>query len=65
MDNTETCHLRVEIVEPEEMSNASQWLSKHVLAAMDMYATTEEFLEVVFSVLSMPRLCNVDQWNQI
>jgi hypothetical protein len=65
MDNTVTCHLRVEIAEPEEMSIASQWLSKHVPAAKDTYTTTEELWEVVFSILSMLWLCNEDQQDQV
>jgi hypothetical protein len=32
-----------------------------MIAAADTYATTEELLEAVFSMLSMPRLYNEDQ----
>jgi hypothetical protein len=35
--------------------------SRHVLAATDKQATTEELLEAVFTVQSMPRLYNEDQ----
>jgi hypothetical protein len=36
---------------------ARQWLSRHVIAATDMYAILEE----TFSVRSMPRLYNEDE----
>jgi hypothetical protein len=41
---------------------ARQWLSSHhTMAATDTHATTEELLEVVFSVWSMSGLYNEDQ----
>jgi hypothetical protein len=41
---------------------AEQWFSMcHVIATRDVHATTEERLEAVFSVQSVPRLYNEDQ----
>jgi hypothetical protein len=45
-----------------QMSVAMQWLgSRQVMTATDMHATTEELLEGVFAVRSVPRLYNNDQ----
>jgi hypothetical protein len=47
---------------PVETAVARQRLSsRHVVAAVDTYATTEELLETVFSVRSVPGLYNEDQ----
>jgi hypothetical protein len=47
-------------VQPEETSTVRQRLSKHVPAATNTQATTEELLETVFSVGFTPRLYNND-----
>jgi hypothetical protein len=47
-------------VEEEEAAVARQCRSKHVSAATNKYATTDELLGVAFSVWSMPRLYNQD-----
>jgi hypothetical protein len=43
-------------VEPDEADLVRQRLDKHVSEATDTHATTEELLEVVFSVRSVLRL---------
>jgi hypothetical protein len=56
-------------MEPEEMAVAGQWLSKHVSRASiscghsNRYTKIEELLEVVFSVLSVLRLCDEKNWS--
>jgi hypothetical protein len=47
-----TCLLKARIAEPI----AREWLGKHTSAMTNMHATTEELLEAVFSVWSVPRL---------
>lgn len=46
-----------------EIVTAKQQLSKHTLKAMDINATIEELWEVVFSVQSVPRIHNKDEWK--
>jgi hypothetical protein len=53
------------MVEEEEAAIARQQDSKHVSAAMNQDATTEELLEVVYSVQSVLRLYNEDQWKKL
>jgi hypothetical protein len=36
-----------------------------MLPVMNTYATIEESLEVIFSMLSMPRLYNENQWDTL
>lgn len=48
---------------PEEMITARQWFGKHVPVALNIH-TTEKLLEVVFSMQSIPRLYNKDQWDK-
>jgi hypothetical protein len=55
INNVTRC-LKPGIVEPEEISNGRQQFSKHVPAATVTCATTEELLEVVFAMQSVPRL---------
>jgi hypothetical protein len=55
-----TCLLKARIAQPEETAIASKRLGKHVSTAMN--ATTEELLEVVFSVGSMQRLHKETSW---
>jgi hypothetical protein len=56
------CLLKARIVKPAETAVASEWLSsRHVNADTDTLATTEELLEAVFSVRSVPRLYKEDQ----
>jgi hypothetical protein len=50
------------IAEPEETSIARQRLGKHIPAAMDVHATTEEMLETAFSMRSVQKLYE-DQWD--
>jgi hypothetical protein len=48
--------------DPANKLIARQWLSSHhVMAATDMYMISEELLEAVSSVQSMPRPHNEDQ----
>jgi hypothetical protein len=48
-------------VEPEETATARQQQRKHMSVATDMHATTEELLEMVFYMWSVPRLCSEDE----
>jgi hypothetical protein len=52
-----TWWLKVETVEQEEGAIARQRRGKHIFAATNQHATTEELLEAVFSVWIAPRLC--------
>jgi hypothetical protein len=52
-------------VEREEAAIAMQQHSEHVSAAMNQHATTEELLEVVFSVWSTPRLYSEDEQEKL
>jgi hypothetical protein len=57
--------LKARIVKPAETALAIQWHSSRcVLAARDTHATIEEVLEEGFSVRSVPRLYNEDQWPE-
>jgi hypothetical protein len=40
-------------VEPEKMAVAGQQLGKHIPTAMNTHATTEELLDMVFSMQSV------------
>jgi hypothetical protein len=51
------------VSEPEEAAISRQQLSKDT-AATDTQRTVEELLEMVFSMSSVPRLCN-NQWGQV
>jgi hypothetical protein len=51
-------------MEAKETAIARQWLSKHVPAATDIYATTEKLLEAVFSMQCVPRLYNEHQCDK-
>jgi hypothetical protein len=64
--------LKARTVEPEKQlllvngsantPTAWQWFSScHLTTARDTYTTIEEWLKVVFSARSMPRLCKKDQ----
>jgi hypothetical protein len=52
--------MKARIADPEKTSNARQWHDKHVSAVTNNY-TTEELLETVFSMWSVPRLYNENQ----
>jgi hypothetical protein len=52
--------MKGEIAESEEAEIYRQQPGKHAAMAMDMHATIEEWWEVVFSKLFMPRQYNKD-----
>jgi hypothetical protein len=45
------------------MADARQHHSKHASAVMNTHATIKQLLEVVFSVPSVPKLYNENQWD--
>jgi hypothetical protein len=51
-----TQQMKARIVDPEKLSIARQQYSKHVSAVTNNHTTTEELLEVMFSMRPMPRL---------
>jgi hypothetical protein len=53
------------IAETEEAAIAMHQLSKHAPTTTDTHATVEGLLEVVFSMQSMLRIYNEDQWDQL
>jgi hypothetical protein len=53
--------LKARIVEWEETATARQQLGKQAPPAMNKQATTEELLEAVFSMQSVPRPYSEDQ----
>jgi hypothetical protein len=55
--NIVACLLKTRIVKPAETAVASH----HVMTAIDAQATTEERVEAVFSMRSVPRLCSEDR----
>jgi hypothetical protein len=63
--HTVACLLKSRIVKPAETTVARERLCKHAcchtMAVTDMHATTEELLEAVFSLWSVPRLYNEGQ----
>jgi hypothetical protein len=54
--------MKARTVEPEKTTVTRQRLGRHFCG--DMYATTEELLEEMFSMQSKPRLYNEDQWDK-
>jgi hypothetical protein len=48
--------MKAGIADPEKISIARQCHCKHVSAVTNNHATTEKLLEVMFSMLSFPRL---------
>jgi hypothetical protein len=56
-----TCRKKVEIADPENTSVAYQWHGKHFSAVANNHAATEELLEAVFSMRSVPRLYKKNQ----
>jgi hypothetical protein len=52
-------------MEPEETAVARKWLRKHLSVVVDMYTTVEGLFEVVFFVLSVPRLYNEGHWGKL
>lgn len=57
--------LKARIREPGKISVDSQQLNKYVSMATNMTATIEEMLEAMFSMWSMQRLHNEDQWGKL
>jgi hypothetical protein len=45
-------------MEPEKATVIRQWPANHFSVTVDIYATTEEPREPVFSVWNLPRLCD-------
>jgi hypothetical protein len=56
-----TLCLKAGTAESHDTSFARQQLSKHIPVATYMYATTDELLDALFSVWSVPWLYNKDQ----
>jgi hypothetical protein len=52
-------------VEKEEVAIATQSCGKHISAAINQHATTDELLEAVFSVWFVPRLYSKDQQEKL
>jgi hypothetical protein len=48
-------------VEQEKAAVARQRRGKHISAATNKHATTDELMEVAFSIPSLPRLYSEDQ----
>jgi hypothetical protein len=53
--------MKAAIADPKKTSIARQWHSKHISAVRNNHATTEESLEAVFSMRSVPRLYKENQ----
>jgi hypothetical protein len=56
--------LKAGTVAQNKTSFARQWHGKHIFAAMNQNTTTEELLEVEFSLWSVPRLYIGDLWEK-
>lgn len=48
---------KARIVAGLDAAIARQWSSKHIFAVMNQHVTKDELSEVLFSMLSVPRLC--------
>jgi hypothetical protein len=53
------------MVEQEKAATATQQWGKHVSAAMNQHAATEELLATAFSVWLLPRVHSKDQWEKL
>jgi hypothetical protein len=60
---TVTLHLQGRIVEPKGTVVARQRRDKHVSAATNTHATTEELLEAMFSMQSVSMLYSDGHWE--
>jgi hypothetical protein len=63
-NSTDTWWLKAGTVEQEMMADARQKRCKHASTVMNI-STVEELLEVVFSMSSMPRPYNENQWGML
>jgi hypothetical protein len=55
--------MKAGVAAPENTSITRERNSKHVSAVTNNHAKTEELLEAVFSMLSVPRLYKKNQWE--